>query len=102
MYDEKLVRGMAQERISRLLSLAYERTGREREPDAISKRYVRLAREISSHYKVRMGKMEKNSFCKECNSMLIPGKTCAVTLASSRGQVIYKCRCGANRKIFYK
>ncbi len=93
---------MVQERIGRLLSLAYERIGSEKEPDALSRRYVKLAREMSSHYKVRLGRSEKHSFCKKCNSMLIPGKTCTVTLASSIGKVIYKCKCGAETGIFYK
>jgi ribonuclease P protein subunit RPR2 len=101
VYEEKLVKGIAEERIERLIKLAYERTN-QKGSDSLSARYVRLAREISSHYKVKMKKQERNSFCKKCNSMLIPGKTCTVTLASSKGQAIYKCRCGAERKIFYK
>ena len=101
MHEEKIVKEIAAERAGRLISLAYDRT-MEKGRDGLSARYVRLAREISSHYKVRMKRQEKNLFCKACNSILIPGKTCTVTLASSRGQVVYKCRCGADMKISYK
>lgn len=101
VYEEKLVKGIAQERIGRLLGIAYTRTGKDKE-DVLSIRYVKLAREIGSHYKVKMNKQERNSFCRECNSMLIPGKTCSVRIASSKGYVIYKCSCGAETKIFYK
>jgi ribonuclease P protein subunit RPR2 len=101
MHDEKLVGAVARERIGRLLGLAYQRT--ERDPsDMLAARYVRLAREMSSHYKVGMDNSEKNSFCKKCNTMFVPGKTCSVRVSGRNGYSIYGCRCGAERKVFYK
>ncbi len=101
MQEDKLVKAVAAERIGRLLRLAYERTERH-DTDALSKRYVRLAREISAHYKVRMQGSEKLLFCKSCNAILIPGRTCTVRLASANGYAVYRCTCGAERKAFYK
>lgn len=100
MYEEKLVKGIAEERIERLLQFAYGRA-MAGESDKLPKRYVKLARALSSHYKVKMKKGERNSFCKKCNLVLIPGKNCTVRIASSNGHVIYRCRCGTERKIFY-
>lgn len=100
MHEEKIVKEMARERIGRLLKLAHDRTVMA-DADQLSRRYVKLAKEMSSHYKVKMDGREKASFCKKCNAMLIPGKTCTVTIASSKGSIIYRCRCGAERKLYY-
>ncbi len=100
--DEKLVSAIARERIGRLLSMAYKRTEKDT-GDPLPGRYVRLAREMSSHYKVSMEKKEKEAFCKKCNTVFVPGKTCSVRVLGKAGYSVYRCnKCGTERKLYYK
>ena len=65
--------------------------------------YVRLLRRISSHYRIGLGREMRNALCSKCNSVLVPGLTANVVLASSKGYAVYTCkRCGAERHIIYK
>lgn len=96
--DEELLSEIAEDRIGRLFNLAEKRISKNKESDALSKRYVHLAREISSHYKIKMPQELKDKFCKKCNSLLLPGLTCTVRV--SNRSLIYKCNCGEGRKIF--
>ncbi|MCD6402785.1 MAG: ribonuclease P [Candidatus Aenigmarchaeota archaeon] len=60
-----------------------------------SRRYVELLRKIGLRYNVRLPKDIKRSICKECNTILIPGKTAKVRLDSKKKTVIIKClECG--------
>jgi RNase P subunit RPR2 len=103
MKDNKLTKDIAEERISRLLSMALEKAKQNtRASKTLSKRYVRLARLISMHYKVKFTRMQKYSFCKSCNISFVPGVNCTVKIASSKRYVSYVCECGAETHIFYK
>jgi RNase P subunit RPR2 len=101
LHDNKAVRKAAEERMERLYELAYKKNleGRDEE---LERKYVRMAKSISSHYKISMPKTIKRSICNNCSTVLIPGKTCRVRLASSKGYLSYICRCGHENKIFYK
>jgi RNase P subunit RPR2 len=95
----QFVKEIAAERIEGLIELAKSREitcGSQ----AFRKRYVEIARSISRHYKVKMPKRLKDSICKGCGDVLIPGETCTVRLSSSKGYIVYKCACGAERHIF--
>ena len=100
MKDDKLIKEVAAARIERLFSLAEKKT-EARGSDALAKRYVALARRISSHYKVKLPIEIKNKICKKCNSVLVPGISCTVRIAS-QGYIVYRCACGAQKKIFLK
>jgi len=77
---------IAKERISLLFELAKKELGSKPER---SRRYVELARKIGLRYNVRLPKQVKRSFCKQCNTLLVPGRTCQVRIY---GQVkIIKC-----------
>ncbi len=93
---------MADYRISRLLSLAKESLNKNSPMSGMGKRYVRIAEEISSHYKVGIPKTLKVQVCRKCHSPLVPGVNAVVRAVSSGGYVAYKCECGAERHIFYK
>lgn len=97
-----LITGIGTERMLRLLELARERTIRDKSSDPLSKRYIKIAREISSHYKISSPREFKNSVCKKCNSVLIPGLNCKVRLASGKKYLVYKCECGKEKHVFYK
>ncbi|MDE1827766.1 MAG: ribonuclease P [Candidatus Micrarchaeota archaeon] len=103
MQKDPIVREVATWRIQRLFELASAETRKgEKESLRLSKRYVRIAKSISSHYKVRMPDKVRNSICKGCGSILIPGLNCKVRLASSKRYIIYLCSCGEEKHIFYK
>jgi RNase P subunit RPR2 len=95
----QIVKEIAAERMEGLITMAKSRemtSGSQ----VFRKRYVEIARSISRHYKVRMPKRLKDSICKRCGDVLIPGETCTVRLASSKGYIAYRCACGAERHIF--
>lgn len=93
----EVITGIARERIGVLLNLAAN------DPDPYSKyasHYVRLARRISSHYKIAVD--EKIRICRSCNAVLIPGRNSRVRIASSNRYVVYKCdRCGSEVHVHY-
>lgn len=66
-----------------------------------AKRYVSLARKIGMRYRVRMPKALKNSFCKQCLALWIPGYNVRVRLLPRYGAVEYACTCGAARRLRY-
>ena len=93
-------RKIAKERIEILLSLAEKEF--EKNPER-SRKYVELARKIGKRYNVRLTKEQKKKFCKECNQLLIPSKTCSVRLDSKRKLIIVKCmNCGKIYRYPYK
>jgi ribonuclease P protein subunit RPR2 len=79
--DEKKI---ARERIDILFSEA-EKTKDEK----LKKRYVVLARKISTKFRMRIPKEHKRKFCRKCNSYFIPGKNVRVRLKNQK--VIYSC-----------
>src|SRR5437879_2599096 len=79
---------IAKERVDILLSLA--RREMEKKPER-SRHYVELARKIGMRYKVRFPKQIKESFCKECSTLLVPGKTLQTRLDSKTKSVVIKC-----------
>lgn len=65
-----------------------------------SKRYVELARKIGLRYNVRLPKELKRSFCKNCNTLLIPSVTSTVRLDKA---IIIKClKCNKIYRYPYK
>lgn len=56
---------------------------------AYAKRYVALARRISSRYKVRIPDKWRRRMCKGCNALLSPGKNCTVRIRS--GMLVMRC-----------
>jgi RNase P subunit RPR2 len=95
---KRLVKEIARERIQLLLEAA------RRESDPCSEYavgYVKLARKISSHYRIALDR--RIPVCGVCNCVLVPGKNASVTVASSRGYVAYTCKkCGAEARLRYK
>ena len=98
-----IVLQIAQERIARLFSLAAQRMKRKDAASiALSRRYLKIARNISTHYKAKLPNSIKNQICKGCGNLLVPGLNCIVRLASSKKYVVYRCECGQEKHIFYK
>ncbi len=99
MRDKGLAKRIADERVHVLTALASKALHAD-ETD-LARRYAKLANEIITHYRLgRAGGSRK--LCKSCGFLLEPGVTCDVRMASSKRQMIYKCRlCGREMKIHY-
>ncbi len=81
-------RKIAKERIKILFELAEKEF--KKHPER-SKRYIQLARKIGLRYNVRLTKEQKRKFCKNCNSLLLPGVSCKVRLDKNKKTVSIKC-----------
>jgi ribonuclease P protein subunit RPR2 len=77
---------IAKERIEILFSLAEKEFNLHPER---SRRYIELARKIGLRYNIRFTKELKRKFCKNCNTLLIPGKTSSIRI--SKKILIVKC-----------
>lgn len=96
---KQLVQKIARERIRILLRLAFEniKTHPER-----SRRYIELLRKIGLRTNVRLKKL-KRLFCKNCNTLLIPGFTARVRLSKNHKTVNVTCLyCGKTYRYPYK
>ena len=91
---------IAKERVEKLFDLAKE--AYEKNPKR-SVRYIELARKIGKRYNVRLTKTQKRSFCKNCNHLLISGKTFTSETNSKKKLIIIKCiNCGNIYRYPYK
>ncbi len=81
---------MALERIRKLLSMAKD--------NPLQKRYVKLAKKISTRTRTRIPPKLKRQICKGCNAILIPGKNAKVR--TKQGKLITTClECGKIKRI---
>lgn len=64
---------------------------------AFAKRYVALARRMSSRHKAPIPALWKRRFCKACSAFLVPGRNCSVRTRMKR-LVISCLECGAVRR----
>jgi ribonuclease P protein subunit RPR2 len=79
---------IARERIQILLGLAEKEF--KKHPER-SRRYIELARKIGLRYNVRLPKQLKRKFCKNCNSLLLPGVTSRIRIDSKNKILNIKC-----------
>ncbi len=94
-----VVRDIAKERIDLLYNLAKSEYTSDPE---LSRRYIRIMREIGRHYKITLPKEIKRGICRKCNTILIPGKSASVRLASGKRYIVYKCQnCKSEMHIHY-
>ncbi len=95
-----LIEEIAKERIEILFDIA------EREfisNQKLAKSYISMMNKIRTHYRVGIPSRIKNRICSNCSSILIPGYNCKVTIASSKGHIIYKCSvCGSEKHLHYR
>jgi len=89
---------LAQERIIKLFK---EAEISFKEYPQLSKRYIVLARKLSTRYKVRFTIDQKKLFCKKCNSYLKNGINVRVRL--EHGVIVQTClECNAVKRMNYK
>jgi ribonuclease P protein subunit RPR2 len=94
------LRQIIYERIDILLSAAASalRKGDEK----YAKRYVFLARKLSTRYNCRMGRADRARFCKSCGMPSVPGLNTKVRLRKREKTAEYLCSCGAKRGFKYR
>jgi ribonuclease P protein subunit RPR2 len=83
------IKKIAEKRIKILFRLAEEELKKENF-DRV-RRYVELARKISMKTQYTIPKELKRKFCKKCNMLLIPGKTCSIRLNKRTKTINIKC-----------
>ncbi|MCD6229850.1 MAG: hypothetical protein J7K00_03545 [Candidatus Diapherotrites archaeon] len=95
----KVVQDIARQRIEILFDLSKQEL--EAHPKRAA-RYIEIARKISSKYNERLTKKQKQSFCKKCNTPIIPGKNATVRIVSKpKKHLLITCgSCGAVKKHF--
>jgi len=86
------IREIVFERIGILLTLA-EKALREGD-EKHAKRYVFLARKLSTRYNCRLPKKDRVRFCKSCGMPRIIGKNTCVRLRKRTRTAEYACSCG--------
>ena len=97
-----LVKEIAAQRILRLFELAKLRAVSGNQTSRLlARRYLGIARRISSHYKVTIPKEVGKMLCKGCGNLMVPGVNCTVRIVGQRKYVVYKCECGSERHSFY-
>ena len=96
--NDKLVSEIASYRIIALYKMAHKKTIEEKGSSKLSKKYIRIAKAISSHYKIKIPASIRSNICKKCDSVLVPGINCKIRVLSS-GFLLYKCTCGAENHV---
>jgi len=97
--QKESIKGIIYERIDILLSLAAAALKKGDEKHA--KRYVFLARKLSTRYNCRMSRSERARFCKSCSLPLVIGFNCRVRLRKRTKSAEYLCSCGASVRFKY-
>ena len=92
MAQQQGIRDIVYERIGILLSLA-EKAMRAGD-GTHAKRYVYLARKLSTRYNCRLPKKDRMRFCKSCGMPRIIGKNTKVRLRKRTHTAEYACSCG--------
>jgi ribonuclease P protein subunit RPR2 len=77
---------IASERITKLFLLAEQNF---REHPELSRRYVQLARNISTRHKTKLTSEQKKLFCKNCNAYLKNGVNSRVRIV--KGKIVTTC-----------
>ncbi len=64
-----------------------------------SARYIKMALDLVKKHKVRIPEELRNSFCRKCHVVWIPGKTVKVSYDRKNSCLRVKCKCGHSKRI---
>ncbi|MEW6036240.1 MAG: ribonuclease P [Candidatus Micrarchaeota archaeon] len=64
-----------------------------------SKRYVGMAFELLKKHKAGLPKEFRNSFCRKCHLVWIPGETMVAYYDRKNGCLRVRCRCGFTKRL---
>jgi ribonuclease P protein subunit RPR2 len=99
MAQQQSIREIVYERIGILLTLA--ETALRQGDGKHAKRYVYLARKLSTRYNCRLPKKDRMRFCKSCGMPRVIGKNTKVRLRKRTRTAEYACLCGAKAGFKY-
>lgn len=94
---KKIIKESVRSSIDSLLDRA--RKAYESGKAAMSKRYVSMAFDLLRKHKVKLPGELKNSFCRKCGTIWIPGRTAAVSYDRRNGCLRVRCRCGYSKRL---
>jgi len=95
----KWVKELALSRIKKLLKLAGENS--KAHPER-SRRYVELAKKLSSRYNATIPAELKRKICRKCDAYLVPGYNLTVRADPKTRTMVYTCaECGSKRRHGY-
>lgn len=71
------------------------------EDPALAKRYIDIAKKISSSYKVRIPSEYKRQICRHCKNFIVPGINCRIRVQKRREpHIVMTClNCGGHMRI---
>jgi len=96
----KWVKETAWKRIERLLELA--EANLKKHPER-TRRYIELAKKLSSKYNVTIPRESKRRICKKCDTFLLPGFNLSIRADRNTRAMVYTCLdCGYKKKYVYK
>ena len=67
--------------------------------EARSKRYVAMAFDLLKKHKVKLPSELRNSFCRKCFAIWIPGQTVTVYYDKKNHCLRVRCRCGHTKRL---
>ncbi len=94
---KKIIKSSAKSSVKELVSKAFDQY---RQNNAgRSRRYIKMAMDLLTKNRIRLPKELKNSFCKKCHLVWIPGKTVRVTFDKKHSCLRLRCECGYSKRI---
>jgi len=94
---KKVIKSSVRQSIDRLLPLA--RKAYDQKKTDRSKRYVQMVLDLVKKNKVSLPKEARNSFCRKCKTIWIPGKTLTVYYDRKTDCLRIKCVCGFTKRL---
>lgn len=94
---KKIIKESARDSVKKLIEearKAYEKGQKER-----SKKYVKMAHDLIKKNKIKLPKELKNSYCKKCFAIWIPGQTIKVSFDKRHNCLRIICECGHKKRI---
>jgi RNase P subunit RPR2 len=64
-----------------------------------SSRYVKMAFELLKKHRTRLPTELRNSFCRKCLSVWIPGETATVSFDRKNDCLRIRCKCGHSKRL---
>jgi RNase P subunit RPR2 len=94
---KKVIKASVRSSIGKLLDQA--RKAHDAGKKERSSRYVKMAMDLLKKHKTKLPKELKNSFCRKCGALWIPGRTATIFFDRKAGCLRVKCRCGFTKRV---
>jgi ribonuclease P protein subunit RPR2 len=94
---KKIIKTSVRSSIEKLLDQA--RSSYDAGKGSRSTRYVEMAFELLKKHKVKLPKELRNSFCRKCMRIWVPGKTVRISYDRKQGYLRVRCKCGYTRRL---